>query len=438
MSFEPRRIERIRTAFDQGEALALLRRAIAVPSVTGEEKAFAELLARELKALGASDVTVKDFAPGRPNVSARLCGDGGGPRLLLTGHTDTVHVRGWAERWSGNRARRPFRRRGGRRRDLGPRLRRPEGGHLRDADGGARRSPSRPEPAARDPVRVYRRRRERRAGFGRQRRHEGLRAGRAVGRLRAARCRDLCRADAAQRLRRADGFPDLRHLGHRQVRLFRRARARRGRVEGGARRAVGAVGAFGRARAARAASARWPAFPARHRGQGGRLHRGARRVPHQPDPQADPRPEPRRGEGRARSRRAFGAARARESGSPSTIPPAATIRSAARRRKRRRRRLSSGSSSPRCAACVPTGARSKARPSGPRRRSSSPGSASRRSIGRRATSETATRSRSASNSANISTASSPSRRSWPPSPKAEVQRLTAARTSGRFTEGVAP
>ena len=108
MSFEPRRIERIRTAFDEGEALALLRRAIAVPSVTGEEKAFAELLARELKALGASDVTVKDFAPGRPNVSARLCGDGGGPRLLLTGHTDTVHVRGWAERWRGTERADPF------------------------------------------------------------------------------------------------------------------------------------------------------------------------------------------------------------------------------------------------------------------------------------------------------------------------------------------
>ena len=108
MSFEPRRIERIRTAFDEGEALALLRRAIAVPSVTGEEKAFAELLARELKALGASDVTVKDFAPGRPNVSARLCGEGGGPRLLLTGHTDTVHVRGWAERWRGTERADPF------------------------------------------------------------------------------------------------------------------------------------------------------------------------------------------------------------------------------------------------------------------------------------------------------------------------------------------
>ena len=67
-----------------------------------------------------------------------------------------------------------------------------------------------------------------------------------------------------------------------------------------------------------------------------------------------------------------------------------------------------------------------------------PGSASRRSIGRRATSATATRSRSASSSGNISTASSPSRRSSPPSPKADVQRLTAARTSGRFTEGVAP
>ncbi len=108
MSFDMGRIERLREALDEGAALALLRRAVAVPSVTGDEKAFAELLAQELRALGASNVVVKDFAPGRPIVCARLRGEGGGPRLLLTGHTDTVHVRGWAERWSGTERADPF------------------------------------------------------------------------------------------------------------------------------------------------------------------------------------------------------------------------------------------------------------------------------------------------------------------------------------------
>ena len=51
---------------------------------------------------------MKDFAPGRPNVWGRLRGEGGGPRLLLTGHTDTVHVRGWAERWAGTERADPF------------------------------------------------------------------------------------------------------------------------------------------------------------------------------------------------------------------------------------------------------------------------------------------------------------------------------------------
>ena len=108
MSFDVGRIERLREALDQGAALALLRRALAVPSVTGDEKAFAELLAEELRALGASNVVLKDFAPGRPNVCAQLRGKAGGPRLLLTGHTDTVHVRGWAEHWSGTERADPF------------------------------------------------------------------------------------------------------------------------------------------------------------------------------------------------------------------------------------------------------------------------------------------------------------------------------------------
>ncbi len=104
----PALVARLRRALDRDAAVALLARAVGTPSVTGNEKAFAELLARELAAIGAGDVRLKDFAPGRPNVSARLPGTGGGPLLLLTGHTDTVHVRGWAERWAGTSRADPF------------------------------------------------------------------------------------------------------------------------------------------------------------------------------------------------------------------------------------------------------------------------------------------------------------------------------------------
>ncbi len=101
-------VSRLRQALDRDAALALLRRAVGTPSVTGNEKAFAELLAGELQALGAADVRLRDFAPGRPNVSGLLKGAGGGPVLLLAGHTDTVHVKGWTERWAGTARQDPF------------------------------------------------------------------------------------------------------------------------------------------------------------------------------------------------------------------------------------------------------------------------------------------------------------------------------------------
>ena len=177
MSFDASRIARLRSALDEDEALALLRRAIGAASVTGEEKAFAELLAEELNSLGASNVTLKEFAPGRPNVGAELRGEGGGPRLLLTGHTDTVHVRGWAERWAGTERADPF------------------GGAVVDGEIWGRgagdlkagicttlaaarlvRKAGLPLPA-RNHVRLRRRRGKRRARLGRQRGHEGVRRG---------------------------------------------------------------------------------------------------------------------------------------------------------------------------------------------------------------------------------------------------------------------
>jgi acetylornithine deacetylase len=104
----PTLLSQLREAFDAGHALALLRRAIATPSVTGQEAAFAALLKDELASIGAEGVTSSEFEPHRPNVWGRRGGRRGGDTLLLIGHTDTVHVRGWRERWAGTEREDPF------------------------------------------------------------------------------------------------------------------------------------------------------------------------------------------------------------------------------------------------------------------------------------------------------------------------------------------
>ncbi len=58
--------------------------------------------------IGMTGVTVRDFLPGRPNVWGVRKGGGGGKCLLLVGHTDVVHVRGWRERWAGTDREDPF------------------------------------------------------------------------------------------------------------------------------------------------------------------------------------------------------------------------------------------------------------------------------------------------------------------------------------------
>lgn len=108
MTIDTPLIARLKEALDADEAIALLQRVIGAASVTGAEANFAALLAGELRALGAEDVILKDFALGRPNVQGVLRGAKAGPRLLLTGHTDTVHVRGWTERWAGTERENPF------------------------------------------------------------------------------------------------------------------------------------------------------------------------------------------------------------------------------------------------------------------------------------------------------------------------------------------
>ena len=116
-------------AVDETAALATLQAAIRHASITGAEADFAGYLAELLRSLGMDEVTVGDFLPGRPNVVGIKRGSGGGRRLLLIGHTDVVHVRGWRERWAGDPREDPFRRSDRRWRRLGTRLRRPQGGY---------------------------------------------------------------------------------------------------------------------------------------------------------------------------------------------------------------------------------------------------------------------------------------------------------------------
>ena len=73
------------------ELLAFAAELVATPSPNppGDESLVAELVARRLEALGASEVTILAPAEKRHNVLATFAGDGDGPVLLLNGHLDT-------------------------------------------------------------------------------------------------------------------------------------------------------------------------------------------------------------------------------------------------------------------------------------------------------------------------------------------------------------
>ncbi len=99
--------ERLKSALDADAAVALLKGAIARESVTGNEANFVSYLQEQMQTLGLAPQS-DDFLPGRPNVWGARKGHGEGPRLLFIGHTDTVHVRGWAEHWKGTEREDPF------------------------------------------------------------------------------------------------------------------------------------------------------------------------------------------------------------------------------------------------------------------------------------------------------------------------------------------
>ncbi len=107
-TIDPALQARLRAAIARDAAIERWRRAIGIPSVTGDEAAFGAFLAEEMRRLGCAGVGTAEAAPGRPIVWGTRKGMGGGPRLLVIGHLDTVHVRGWREHWQDDPRADPF------------------------------------------------------------------------------------------------------------------------------------------------------------------------------------------------------------------------------------------------------------------------------------------------------------------------------------------
>lgn len=92
---------------DQDADVRLLRDAIGHESVTGNEAAFSGFLTKTMNELNLQTGS-GDFLPGRSNTWGARKGSNDGPNLMFVGHTDTVHVRGWAENWQGETREDPF------------------------------------------------------------------------------------------------------------------------------------------------------------------------------------------------------------------------------------------------------------------------------------------------------------------------------------------
>ena len=97
----------LRQHLDEEKALTLLKGAVARESITGNEANFVGFLDGEMSARGLAP-TIEEFLPDRPNIFGKRQGVGGGKNLMFIGHTDTVHVDGWREKWAGDEREDPF------------------------------------------------------------------------------------------------------------------------------------------------------------------------------------------------------------------------------------------------------------------------------------------------------------------------------------------
>ena len=95
----------LKAAQDSAADLALLKGALAVESVTGNETAFARFLETHMAELGFQSGR-GTFLKDRENTWGTTGGTG--PNLMVVGHTDTVHVRGWSDHWGEDGRRDPF------------------------------------------------------------------------------------------------------------------------------------------------------------------------------------------------------------------------------------------------------------------------------------------------------------------------------------------
>lgn len=73
-----------------GELKEILKKLIAIPSVTGNEHDIAIYIADYLRQCGVDSVELQPVEGKRLNVVAHLKGEKVGPVVLLTGHMDTV------------------------------------------------------------------------------------------------------------------------------------------------------------------------------------------------------------------------------------------------------------------------------------------------------------------------------------------------------------
>jgi acetylornithine deacetylase len=101
-------LQKLSSHQDREADLKLLQDAIAIESVTGNESRFALFLKDRMDELGLSTGS-GEFLPGRLNVWGHSASPGNpGRHLMFVGHTDTVHVQGWAENWRGRPQESPF------------------------------------------------------------------------------------------------------------------------------------------------------------------------------------------------------------------------------------------------------------------------------------------------------------------------------------------
>jgi len=92
---------------DKDGAIELLRGAVQAHSITGNEANFVAYLSDKMHTLDLAPI-IEEFAEGRPNIFGKKAGSGDDNNLLFVGHTDTVHVDGWREKWAGDERENPF------------------------------------------------------------------------------------------------------------------------------------------------------------------------------------------------------------------------------------------------------------------------------------------------------------------------------------------